>query len=32
MKRKVAPGQIRMHMAPASAGQKDMTVSMSVEP
>lgn len=32
MKRKVAPGQIRMHMAPAPAGQKDMTVSMSVEP
>lgn len=32
MKRKVLPGQIRMHMAPASAGQKDMTVSMSVEP
>lgn len=32
MKRKVAPGQIRMHMTPAPAGQKDMTVSMSVEP
>lgn len=31
MKKNVSPERIRMHMAPAPAGQKDMTVSMSVE-
>lgn len=31
MKKNVSPEQIRMHMDRAPAGQKDMTVSMSVE-